>query len=116
MTIHRIISILRPLCLTLVDEKRLQAEIEDAFTAAGLGFQREVRLSAGDVIDFLVEGGIGAEVKIKGGKRDIYHQMQRYSYHDRITSLILISNVPMGLPPEIGGKPAYFHSLAAAWL
>lgn len=116
MTVHRIIETLRPLRLSLGNEKRLQAEIEEAFAASGLTFEREVRLSPEDVIDFLMEDGVGVEVKIKGGKREIYHQMQRYSAHDRINSLILVSNVPMGLPPKIGGKPAYFHSLATAWL
>lgn len=116
MTIERIISILRPLRLTLADEKRLQCEMADAFTAAGLPFEREVRLSQRDVIDFVLDGGTGIEVKVKGGKRDIFHQVERYAEHDAISELLLVTNVPMGMPEEVCGKPVYVHHLFRAWL
>lgn len=116
MTIHRVISILRPLRLTLADEKRLQAEMADAFTAASLPFEREVRLSQHDVIDFMFEGGLGAEVKIKGSKRAIYFQVERYAAHEQLSALLLVTNVPMGVPAEIHGKPIYVHHIGQAWL
>lgn len=115
MTVDEIIAVLRPLRLPLSDENRLQASMADAFSAAALALEREVRLSAEDIIDFFGEG-IGIEAKIKGGKMAIYRQLERYAKHDRIEQLILVTNVPTGMPTEIDGKPIYVHNLAMAWL
>lgn len=114
--ISRALSALRSTRFPLSDEKRLQAAISDAFTATGIEHEREVRLSDKDIIDFLLPGGLGIEVKIKGGKREIYFQVQRYAQHDQITALILATNVPMGFPPLVNGKPVYVHNFAMAWL
>ncbi|AMX93707.1 MULTISPECIES: hypothetical protein [Mesorhizobium] len=114
-TVQQIIGLLAGIRLPLSDEKRLQAAISDEFTLADIPHEREVRLSPEDVIDFMC-GEIGIEVKIKGGKRAIFHQVERYAQHDSIKELILVSNVAMGFPPEINGKPVYFHNLAKAWL
>lgn len=100
---------------SLNHEKTLQGEMFDELTAGGFAAEREVRLSDSDIIDILVDR-TGIEVKIKGAKRAIYHQVERYAEHDRIDELILASNVPMGFPPEINGKPVYFLHLGRAWL
>ncbi|AOG03305.1 hypothetical protein [Bosea sp. RAC05] len=100
----------------LTDEKYLQTRIEEVFTAEGIAFEREVRLSSKDIIDFIVDGDIGIEVKIKGGKRNIYDQVSRYCAHDRIKSVVLLTAVSMGFPPEIDGKSCYVASLGRGWL
>lgn len=110
-----IVGVLRPLRLSLSDELRLHAQMAEAFDTAGLPYEREVRLSSRDRIDFMF-GTVGVEVKINGSKREIYRQLERYAEHDRITALLLVINVPMGLPPTINGKPVALHSLARAWL
>lgn len=115
MTVDDVLIALRGQRLPLSDEKKLQASIAVLFEAAALPLEREVRLSPSDIIDFFGEG-IGIEVKIKGGKRDIYHQLERYAKHDAVEQLILVTNVPIGMPPEIEGKPIYVHSIAKAWL
>lgn len=99
----------------LSDEKRLQEEIETQLLAGAFAFEREVKLGDGDIIDFVV-GRIGLEVKIKGAKREIYRQCERYCAHDQITGLVLASNVAMGLPVEIAGKPVRLASLGKGWL
>ncbi|CDX26836.1 conserved hypothetical protein [Mesorhizobium plurifarium] len=99
----------------LTDEKELQAAIAREFNDAGMDYGREHRLSERDVIDFRL-GDVGVEVKIKGSKRSIYHQMERYAEHEVLKELVLISNVPMGFPPALNGKPVYFLNLAKAWL
>ena len=114
-TVAEIVAALRPLRLPLSDEIRLHQHMADAFDSAGIGYQREVRLSPRDRVDFLV-GTVGIEVKIKGGKRDIFRQLERYAEHDGVGALLLVSNVPMGLPPTINGKPVTYFSLARAWL
>jgi hypothetical protein len=102
----------------LSDEKRAQADLFAALTPVFTDppVEREVRLGAGDVIDFMI-GGVGIEVKLKGARKaDVYRQLGRYARHDRVSGLILATNLSMGLPKEIDGKPAWFVSLGKAWL
>lgn len=114
--IDDILRILTSRRFSLTNEKKTQEEIESALTEAGIRCVREVRLGDGDIIDFLIEDSIGAEVKIKGGKMQIFRQVERYAQRDSISSLILVTNVPTGFPEEINGKPVYVVNLAKAWL
>lgn len=114
-SVRHILDLLAGLRLPLSTEKRLQGAIADEFDRAGVVYDRECRLSNSDIIDFRI-GDIGIEVKIKGAKRSIYHQIERYAEHSDIKELILISNVAMGFPAEVKGKPVYIHNLSRAWL
>jgi hypothetical protein len=102
----------------LSSEKHLQEEIAQAFDADGIAYEREHRLSARDIPDFIVGDGIAVECKMrnKSSKTAIYKQLERYSGHDQVRSIVLASNVSMGLPSEINGKPLYAASLSAGWL
>jgi hypothetical protein len=115
MTRREIFAALAGARLPLSSEQRLQDAIEKRFADAGLAFEREKRLSAHDVVDFMV-GTIAVEVKIKGGKRDIYRQCSRYCEHESVAEIVLVTNLAMGLPEEICGKPASIFNLAMAWL
>lgn len=102
--------------LNLTDEKKLQAEIDVILSYQfGDGLQREKYLDSHNIIDFFIHG-VGIEVKIKGGKRDIYKQCERYCGFEEITSLILVTNVGMGFPEQINNKNCYVLKLSAAWL
>lgn len=101
----------------LLDEKRqTQRQIAGALLAAGIPFQREVRLSEGDIVDFVVGEGIAVEVKIKGAKKAIYRQLERYASHDCVHRIVLLSAQAISLPATIGGKPASCMSLSMGWL
>ncbi len=113
--IEQIFAAMRGIRFPLKNEKELQAALSDRFTAVGLEHEREVRLSSSDIVDFMF-GDIAAECKTNGGKMEIFRQLERYAEHDRVSRLILISSVPMGLPAVIKGKPAYFFNLSRAWL
>lgn len=109
--------------LPLQDEKSTQAELARLLDAIGLTYRREVRLSAADIVDFMLpvaaeqgSGGIAIELKIKGQRRAIYRQLERYCAHDDVAALILATNVPMGLPDQINGKPVALARLARAWM
>lgn len=116
MTIRaRIVHLLTSHRLPLADEKLLQQAIGDVFETEVLDFEREVRLGPGDIVDFMVEG-IAVEIKIKGNRRDIYRQLERYCRYEGVASIVLATNVPMGLPTEIGGKPASIAALGRGWL
>lgn len=111
--LHSLISATR---MDLSDEKRTQCDLEAMFTAQGIPFERECRLSAGDIPDFLIDG-IAVEVKLRGArKKDVYRQLERYARHDRVKAIMLVTNLTMGLPGTLEGKPVYFVALGRAWL
>ena len=116
MNAAEITSLLRSHRYPLGTEAALQAEIEKLFNVAGVAFERERRLGPADRIDFLCAGGIGIEAKVRSGKRIIYRQLARYSCHEAITALILVTNTAMGLPPNLNGRPLYYVSLGRAAL
>lgn len=113
-----IVRLLQRCRLDLSSEKHLQEGIEHALTDSGIAFEREKRLSQKDIPDFLVEGGIVIECKMrkKARKIAIFQQLSRYAEHHEVSAIILAANLSMGLPPEINGKPVYAASLSAGWL
>lgn len=113
-----IISLLQSGRFDLSTEKALQRDIETLLAQRNLPFKREHRLSPEDVPDFIVEPGVVIECKIRGrhAKMAIYKQLQRYAQHEGVLSIILASNVSMGLPPAIGSTPIYAASLSRGWL
>lgn len=96
------------------DEKRLQVELMTSMSALH-GVKSEFGLNAKDIIDFFWEG-IGVEVKVKGGKKQIYRQLERYASHHSVKAIVLVTSLTMGLPKTIQGKPAYLIKLSQAWL
>jgi hypothetical protein len=104
--------------LDLSTEKNLQVDLQHALTAAGIPFEREKRLSDRDIPDFFVQGGIVVECKMrkKSRKIDIFKQITRYATHAEVSAIILASNVSMGLPDQIEGKPVFSASLSRGWL
>lgn len=114
---REIVDLIRRHRLDLSNEKVTQQQLTDLFTAQNISFEREKRLTARDIVDFLVQGGIAVEVKLHGAKKmSVFRQLKRYAAHDDVNELVLVTNLSMGLPPEIEGKPAYYASLGAAWL
>ena len=115
-SIQALISLIRSARIDLSSEKRAQADVEQILTQAGILFDREFPLTESDIIDFMVQD-IGIELKLKGArKKEVYRQLCRYTRHPRVGSLILASNLSMGLPAQIEGKDAYFVRLGEAWL
>jgi hypothetical protein len=101
--------------LPLTDEKVTQAAIANALELAGVLFEREVRLSDEDIVDFMI-GPVAVEVKIKGAKAAIYRQLERYAQHDCVTAILLVSSRSMHLPALINGKPTLVASLSRGWM
>lgn len=116
MTGAEVAQLLSQYRLPLHDERATQSEIASALDHAGVAHEREVRLSAADIIDFMV-GEVGIEVKLRGtSKTQIYRQLERYAQHAAVRELVLATNTSMGLPPLINGRPAHVLSLGRAWL
>jgi hypothetical protein len=114
--IGTVIDLIRAARIDLSNEKSAQADVEQLLTQAGIAFEREVRLTEEDIVDFLVQD-VGIELKLRGArKKEVYRQLCRYARHPRVGSLLLASNLSMGLPAQIEGKDAYFVKLGEAWL
>ncbi|WP_421849838.1 hypothetical protein [Oricola sp.] len=113
--VQAIASDLERFRVSLRAEKATQADIARCLDTIGRAYQREVRLDAKNVIDFLVDG-IGIEVKLKGVKRNVLRQCRRYCAFEEIRGLILFTNLAMGLPADLHGKPVMVVSAGRAHL
>ena len=113
-----IIKLLHSHRIDLSTEKRAQNDIEAVLVQNAIPHFREYRLSERDIPDFFLEQcGLAIEVKMKGAaKMAVYRQLERYAAHNEVRLLLLVTNLSMGLPPEVGGKPAHYASLGRAWL
>lgn len=90
------------------NEKQIQDSVERVLAAAGLVFSREHALSAQDRPDFLVDGGVVVEVKMRASRSMVLMQLGRYASHDQVAALVLASprlTVVSGMPDSIHGKP-----------
>lgn len=115
--VGRVLYLVSRTRLSLSTEKLAQADLEEAMIRAQIPFEREKRLAPGDIVDFLVNGAIAVELKIKGAqRRAIYRQLERYAGHPDVEAIVLVTNLSMALPTTIKDKPAFVASMGAAWL
>ncbi len=98
-------------------EDELQEGLAAALAAAGYGVAREVRLSARDRIDLLVDR-VGIEVKVGGSAAGVARQLERYSGSERLDALVLASSRRhhLAMPSTLSGKPIVVVSLMAGAL
>lgn len=102
--------------IPLKNEKDAQERLSGLLDEMGVLHKREVFLSEGNVVDFMLPDGLAIEMKLKAGKREIYRQLERYCEHPQVSGLILVTGTAMGLPQGIKGKPCWFVSLGMGWL
>lgn len=115
--INQLFSILGKQRFSLENEKETQREMAQLLNMHGIAHTREFALDKKSVIDFMLpEHGIGIEVKIKGGKKAIYRQCERYCQFDEIKSIILVTSKSMGMLQEINNKPVYLINISKSWL
>ena len=95
-----------PLGLHTRHEAEMQSALERELTKNSIAFEREVKLSPTDRIDFIV-GSVGIEMKTKGSFVSVVRQLQRYASSSRIEELVLFTTKPKltQMPESIGGKP-----------
>lgn len=100
-----------------VDERELQAGIEQVLRASGVEFVREARLGAAGTIDFLI-GALGVEIKVQGALAEVTRQVHRYAQADAIDSLLVVTTRAQlkRLPTSMNGKPVRtLHLVGGAW-
>lgn len=97
----------------LTTETAVQAAIGETLEREGIAYLREHRFSAADRVDFWC-APVAIEVKLRGAKRGIYRQCERYCEHAEVGALILASLVPLNLGRL--SKPVAVVNLGRAWL
>ncbi|WP_155985653.1 hypothetical protein [Paenibacillus gorillae] len=98
-----------------MQEKQMQNNVEQFLNERNIPYEREKRLDDKDIPDFLIDG-IVLEVKTKCSNKAIYRQLERYSRHENVTGLLLLTGTSMHLPPTINDKPALIAPLGMGWL
>lgn len=113
--VNDIIQLISKYRFSLTDEKETQQQMENCFKSAPMQFNREHKLDASNIPDFFIDGII-VEVKLKGSRRAIYSQIERYSKFEEVDEIILVTNRSMGLPRMVNNKRCHVLNLGMAWL
>lgn len=111
-------AVLKRLLVNLSSEALAQADIETALRAHFLDrlVEREVRLSATDRVDFMVDG-VAIEVKVRASAaRGLVSQIGRYARHERVTSIVVATAKAATVPTIVGGKPVFLVNLSRGWM
>lgn len=102
-----VVSILRRSRFRFSNEADLQAGIAEALTRADVAFEREVRLSTRDRVDFLVGPSLALEIKVDGAPSAVLRQLMRYAMCPRIGRIVLATTRSQHrqLPGSVNDKP-----------
>lgn len=115
--IDLVLDSLRKLRISPVTEEfELQDKIAEALKQSNISFIKEYRIAPKNRIDFLVEGGIGIEVK--KGKPNRYQttrQLERYTSFEEIHAIIVVVERNLNIPDEINGKKCISFGLNRLW-
>lgn len=102
-----IVKVLKSHRYNYQNEKELQEAVERVLEAHKIPFEREKMLGGKfGTIDFLVDGYIGIEIKIKGSPSMVARQLVRYFECEKVSELILVTGRSRlgALPATILGK------------
>jgi hypothetical protein len=107
ITVDEVARVLRSTHFAFQDERELQDAIADVMAGAGASVEREVVLSNRERIDFMLPGGVGIEIKIKGSISEVTRQLHRYAQLPAIAGLVLVTTRMRlaNLPDAMAGKP-----------
>lgn len=111
-TMEKLLACLKNYRYRFTSEKELQDGVELVLKNNSIDYEREYWLSGEDKIDFFVEG-VGLECKVDKPVQSVLRQLHRYTHHEEVTSIILITNRAkhLGMPSSLNGKPVAVHSL-----
>lgn len=118
ITVGQVLEALEAFRFTYDNEIELQSAIAMAFADRHVPYEREARLGPDLKIDFLIPGGIGVEIKIKGSPSDVARQLLAYANRPEITCLILVTAraALSRLPGSLLGKKLYVVPLWRTFL
>jgi hypothetical protein len=118
VVLQAVIASLRRRRFNYQNEKDLQAGVESVLSADGFEFVRERALPDAGIIDFLVYGFLGIEIKIKGSPSEVARQLLRYARCEEVKGLVLVTgrSALSTLPSEMLGKPLHVVELWRTFL
>lgn len=118
-SIGDILDALRAYRFMAVDEAEIQNQIAAVLVREGVSFTREFSLGpAAGRIDFLLDAGVGIEVKVQGSPSSVIRQLFRYAKTDTIRQLVLVSRRAQhrSIRGPIAGKPLHVVHLTGGLL
>lgn len=106
MTANELLAVLKTFRFRYDDEMRLQEGIAAVLASSHIPFEREVKLSQHDRIDFMT-GRLGIEVKVGHPLTSVMKQVHRYMQIGEVDELLLVTNRCRHsiVPETINGKP-----------
>jgi hypothetical protein len=112
VTVDQVVAVIAAHRFGHATEAELQDGVAEALAIAGYRALREVRLSARDRIDLLVDR-VGVEVKVGGSAAGVARQLERYAASGEVDALVLASSRRhhLAMPGRLGGKPVVVVSL-----
>ena len=113
-TIIRIHDVLTARRYRATNETAVQAHIKTALVDAHFDVVGEFRLTRRDRPDFLVDGTIAIEVKIKGSAASSVRQLARYAEHDDVAAIVFATTsrrLAASMPATLGSKPIHIMVL-----
>lgn len=116
-TVEEVLTALSLIRINLVvDEYRLHDIISQSLNRSGIFFEKEYRLGPRNRIDYLINGGVGVEVKKgKPYSRQVIEQLKRYTVFPEITAIILVVERNLDIPKQINGKMCCSFGLNKLW-
>lgn len=114
--LHVILEKLSRTPYRFTNENDLHLGISRTLASLGVEFEREVKLSSKDRIDFML-GDIGLEVKIDGTLSNVTRQLWRYASLPQIQTLILVTTRTKHRiqPNQMNNKDIYVVSIIPAF-
>lgn len=119
MDIVKVLSAINTLRVgKIIEEYDLQDKIAKAFDSAGIEYQKEYRLGAGNRVDFLTGDGIAIEVKKgKPNRERLVYQINRYAEFEEVKAIIIVVETSIRFPISrtYNGKPCFVIGLQKLW-
>lgn len=116
ITARRVVAICESTTIDVSTEKTAHRSLAEALRRHGLEVTCEVSLTRKERIDIMV-GSVGVEVKVKGSRREIYRQLERYAACPEVSVLVLATGAAwLKRLDSVGGKPLLLCSLTRGWL
>lgn len=111
LTMQRILNELPQFAYAFADEKQFHDGIARVLDANGIPYKREVVAGPKDRFDFLCDGNVVIEAKIKGSASEALRQVDRYCERDDVNAVIIVVCKEWGRRPRwcedivLHGKP-----------
>ncbi len=105
---ERVVALLVDRVYRAPRERDLQDGIEHVLGGSGFRVEREFRLSPRDRPDFMIEGCVAVEVKMRASGSAVLSQLARYAADRRVKAIVVATprlSSLSGMPAEILGVP-----------